>query len=83
MEWVIAGASALLLCAGWPLLIRANRKLGEALTRVEIRDEQIASLLDQNEKLRAPIESARERAKSAAAELAARGLSDTPPGGDT
>ncbi len=81
---MVAGASAVALAAlSLSLHVRTNRTLGEALERIEIRDEQIESLLEQNEKLRAPIESARERAESAAAELAARGLSDTPPGGDT
>ena len=66
---VVLGLAALLLNR------RTYTNLGEALGRIEIRDEQIASLLDQNQALRAAIESPSERKQSALDELARRGLS--------
>lgn len=74
-EWV-AGSVALMIGTLGVFLRRRDRlALGEAIERVGIRDEQIASLLEQNEKLRSAVESPSERKRSAAAELAARGLS--------
>jgi hypothetical protein len=74
-EWV-AGSVALMIGTLAVFLRRRDRlALGEAIERVGIRDEQIASLLEQNEKLRSAVESDVERQQSALDQLAARGLS--------
>ena len=74
-ELAVAGSGLLLGVVALFMYRSDHQKLGEALGRIEIRDEQVASLLDQNQALRAAIESPSERKQSALDQLSRRGLS--------
>jgi hypothetical protein len=74
-ELAVAGSGLLLGVVALFMYRSDHQNLGEARERLEIRDEQLASLLDQNRALRAAIESPIERRESALRDLAARGLS--------
>jgi len=71
----VAGVVVLLLVGGFGAWGVCERRKGNAARALLGEcDDQIKRLLEANERLRSPLEGADERRKSAAAELATRGL---------